>query len=49
MTFKTSKIEYRIMLDTQSNQFMAVDAHDNTKIAFGNTIEKAILSLNHSK
>lgn len=49
MTFKTNQLEYRIMFDTSRNQFMAISVNDESKVAFGMTIEKAVHSLNTEK
>ena len=42
MTFAKTNLEYRIVFDTQKNMFMAIDKHDETRAAYGVTIEKAI-------
>ncbi|MCD5001711.1 hypothetical protein IV487_04400 [Enterococcus saccharolyticus] len=46
MTFTKTNLEYRIVFDTQKNMFMAIDKHDETRAAYGVTIEKAIKKLN---
>lgn len=48
MTFRTQKIEYRILFDMVKNQFMAIDTTNEENVAFGKTIEKAVSKLNHS-
>ncbi|MFV0559478.1 MAG: hypothetical protein ACK5NA_02030 [Enterococcus sp.] len=48
MTFKKTNLEYRVAFDTASNRFMAIDANDDTNVAFGITIEQAVRELNHT-
>lgn len=45
MLFNNKQLPYRIALNTQTQQFMAFDAKDASKVAYGNTIEKAIAAL----
>lgn len=45
MTFTKANLEYRIAFDTQTNMFMAIDSKDDTRIAYGVTIEEAIKNL----
>lgn len=49
MTFTKENLEYRIAFDTQTNMFMAIDNKDETRIAYGVTIEEAIKKLNSIK
>ncbi|MGX7132326.1 MULTISPECIES: hypothetical protein [Enterococcus] len=45
MTFTKTNMEYRIAFDSASNRFMAIDAKNETNIAYGITIEEAIRNL----
>lgn len=45
MTFKKNNITYRIAFDVAENRFMAIDLANESNIAYGITIEKAIAAL----
>ncbi len=45
VTFTKTNMEYRIAFDSASNRFMAIDAKNETNIAYGITIEEAIRNL----
>lgn len=45
MTFTKTNLDYRIAFDSVKNQFLAIDAHDENRIAYGVTIEQAITNL----
>ncbi|GCF95744.1 hypothetical protein NRIC_36350 [Enterococcus florum] len=45
MTFLKENRYYRIAFDFVNNQFLAIDAADENKFAFGITIEQAIDTL----
>ena len=49
MTFTKVNMKYRVVLDTTTNQFMAIDASNENNIAFGVTIEQAVRALNESR
>ncbi len=49
MSFTKENLDYRIAFDTLTNMFMAIDAKDETRIAYGITIEEAIKKLNSDK
>ena len=42
-------MQYRVAFDTTSNRFMAIDAQNENNVAFGITIEQAVLALNESR
>jgi len=46
MTFSKTNLEYRIAFDTQKNMFMAIDSNNESRVAYGVTIEQAIKKLN---
>ncbi|WP_202622718.1 hypothetical protein [Candidatus Enterococcus huntleyi] len=45
MTFTQTNMAYRVAFDTVENKFMAIDANDEAKVAYGVTIEEAIKEL----
>lgn len=46
MTYTRETVTYRVAFDTQRNQFMAIDAANENRIAYGITIEEAVRNLN---
>lgn len=48
MTFDNQLITYRVAFDTKQNLFMAYDAKNSEKFAFGITIEQAVKELHKS-
>ncbi len=48
MKFDNNTLQYRIALNTNTQIFMAYDAKDPKKIAYGITIEQAKKELNKS-
>lgn len=48
MTFDNNNLEYRIALDTNRNLFMAIDARNQRKVAYGITIKQAVKELQKS-
>ncbi|MGX7420072.1 hypothetical protein ACWOFR_14835 [Carnobacterium gallinarum] len=45
MVFNNNNLKYRIAFDTAKNIFMAIDATDESNVAYGITIEQAIVEL----
>lgn len=45
MTYTGTELTYRVVFDTDSNRFMAIDAYDETRVAYGITIEEAVRNL----
>lgn len=45
MVFSNNNLHYRIAFDTSENVFMAINAHDESKVGYGITIEQAIVEL----
>ena len=45
MKFTETELTYRVAFDTKSNRFMAINAQDETHIAYGVTIEEAVRNL----
>jgi len=48
MTFGNKVLKYRVALDTKRNLFMAIDANNQTNIAYGITITQAVKELKKS-
>ncbi|MEQ2878397.1 hypothetical protein [Enterococcus asini] len=45
MTYTANDVTYRIAFDTESNHFLAIDAHNEARVATGVTIEEAVRNL----
>lgn len=45
MTFTTLELQYRIAFDSESNRFLAIEVNNEENVAYGVTIEQAIVAL----
>ncbi|WP_303219001.1 hypothetical protein [Enterococcus asini] len=45
MTYTANDVTYRIAFDTENNHFLAIDAHNEARVATGVTIEEAVRNL----
>lgn len=45
MTYTAHDVTYRIAFDTEQNHFLAIDAHNEERVAIGVTIEEALRNL----
>lgn len=45
MTFTTLELQYRIAFDSESNRFLAIEVNNEENVAYGITIEQAIVAL----